>query len=169
MKQLLLVALIAVTLVSCSKSPEQKAKDLIKEEMKKSMNDFSSYEPVEYGKLDSVRTTFFSAEETMIDYWINKSKEDLQKMNDYIDFKIGDKDDFNFYKEQDLKDIHMADSLNKKVEKEKAAFKPEFKGWVMAHKFRGKNKLGALVLNSNIYEFDKEVTKIVEVTNLGKE
>lgn len=55
-KQKLVIMLFSLIVIGCSK--EDKAKSLIKEELAKTMNDFKSYEPVEYGKLDSNITSY---------------------------------------------------------------------------------------------------------------
>ena len=164
MKQVLCLLVVAITLVSCSKSPEQKAKDLIKEEMKKSMNDFSSYEPVEYGKLDSSFSVLdISTEQLSFDAYSKEAKKilgdmEIEAVSNLDDYKI-DKVYFDSYK-------FKMDSVSKIIDAKAKSFKPEFKGWKMSHKFRGKNKMGAVVLNSNIYEFDKDITKIVDETKL---
>ncbi len=166
MKQLLCLLSLVVILSSCSKSPEQKAKDLIKEEMKKSMNDFSSYEPVEYGKLDSAITPIDTFGDSISYNSALQTMENAKKeMIEFADTKSIAADYQNKYD----KGKKESDSLKIVIDKKIKEYKPVFKGWVMVHKFRGKNKLGALVLNSIIYEFDKEITKIVDVTNLGKE
>lgn len=62
-KQLLLSIAIslAFTIVYCScennNTPEKKAQALIKQSLEKTMNDFSSYEPVDFGTLDSTFTS----------------------------------------------------------------------------------------------------------------
>src|SRR5579862_4156486 len=57
MKKLLYIILIFSS--SCGhKSPEERAKKLIDEQMKLTLNDYKSYEPVTFGKLDSSFTDF---------------------------------------------------------------------------------------------------------------
>jgi len=54
MKKLLLSSIILLSLSSCIKSPMSKAQDAVREELRKTLHDFSSYEPVEWGKLDTI-------------------------------------------------------------------------------------------------------------------
>ena len=54
-KRLLFIIAICFLLTACSK--EDKAKKAIKNHLAKTMHDFDSYEPVEYGTLDSTVST----------------------------------------------------------------------------------------------------------------
>lgn len=56
-KQLLSFLLLPIIISSCSNNADR-AKRLIDLELSKEMNDYSSYESVEYGNLDSVVTKF---------------------------------------------------------------------------------------------------------------
>lgn len=56
-KRILTFIALSVILFSCSNNTDR-AKKLIKEELSKSLNDFKSYEPVQYGTLDSTFTSF---------------------------------------------------------------------------------------------------------------
>lgn len=47
-----------------------------------------------------------------------------------------------------------------KAEKE---FRPQFCGWKMSHKYRAKNGFGAFDISTDVFYFDKELTKIVDV------
>lgn len=44
----------------------------------------------------------------------------------------------------------------------------KFDGLTMTHSFRGKNKMGALVLNSFKFYFDSSLTKVTNQENLNK-
>lgn len=54
MKKLLLSSIFLLSLSSCIKSPMSKAEDAVREELRRTLHDFSSYEPVEWGKLDTI-------------------------------------------------------------------------------------------------------------------
>jgi len=120
-------------LAACSK--EDKAKKLIKESLSKTMNDYKSYEPVEYGRLDS---------------------------------------NFTFYKGWDYSNINGLDyqEINKRFAQDsiaKSKFVPQFNGFVMTHSFRGKNALGALILNTYRFEFNKAIDSITSAVNVEEE
>lgn len=81
MKKLTVVLFIA--LVACSQSKEEKAKSLIKENMKTSMNDFKSYEAVEFGKLDSTYTSYHNDENYIsLTGWEKQYKLNYKSWND---------------------------------------------------------------------------------------
>ena len=157
---------------ACSASPIDKAKSLIKEELKKSMNDYSSYEPVDFGKMDSVYTNL-ETDSTfiMIDVAYESYKEQQKKnLDEYLaDITTGDKELMGIDKKQN--DIYAGkiDSIGKLRAKVLSTFKPDFKGWRLEHTFRGKNKLGALVVNKYAFYFDKGITKILDSQSLDKE
>lgn len=46
--------MLLLSLSSCTKSPMSKVEDAVREELRKTLHDFSSYEPVEWGKLDTI-------------------------------------------------------------------------------------------------------------------
>src|SRR5690606_37986182 len=50
-------------IISCQKSNEDKAKDLIKQYIKENANDPEIYEPVEFETLDSMKTYYFTDRE----------------------------------------------------------------------------------------------------------
>jgi lipoprotein len=54
MKKLLLSSMLLLSLSSCTKSPMSKVEDAVREELRRTLHDFSSYEPVEWGKLDTI-------------------------------------------------------------------------------------------------------------------
>ena len=59
MKKILSFALIILFLTACNKD-ESKAKILIKEYLKTTMNDYSSYDPMEFSKLDTVYSRYYN-------------------------------------------------------------------------------------------------------------
>ena len=54
---------LALTFVGCNNSNEKKAQKLIKEYLSKNLNDASSYESVEFSKLDSTFSVFYFSPE----------------------------------------------------------------------------------------------------------
>lgn len=136
MKKALFIAMMALVMASCSKSPEQIAQQLIKKTLKEIMNDPSSYESVGFGSLDSTFTTL----ETNEDY--------VNALNTYYELK----ENYGFEEARVY--------LNKAIEI-KENFKSEFSGWKMSHSFRCKNGFGAVVLNEIDIYFNKELTEVV--------
>lgn len=164
MKKTLAIMVIALAMFSCSKSPEQIAQQLIKESLLELMDDPKSYEPVEFGTLDSTFTTL----------------DDYQPFNDaydkYMDCKAAAETyestastaKWNEDYEGQIKFLKLANEMYDKAETyrqqaldSKKTFKPQFNGWKMTHKFRCKNAFGAVMLNEIDLYFDKELTQII--------
>lgn len=140
MKKSTLIAIALSWLVIGCSSPEKKAKKLIEEHLSKTMNDFKSYEPVEYSKLDSTFTAYereytIVADTTVDGVDDNRSSIERQKEADA---------------KEDLKEKN---------------FKPQFIGFHMNHQFRGKNSFGAMVISDYNFQFDKDLTNIIAVTD----
>lgn len=136
MKKTLFIAMMALVMASCSKSPEQIAQQLIKKTFTEIMDDPSSYEVVGFGSLDSTFTT----------------------LEDNVEY-VAAYDAYQNYREN-----YEFDEARVELEKAiaiKESFKSEFKGWKMSHSFRCKNAFGAVVLNEVDIYFNKELTEIV--------
>ena len=57
--------------------------------------------------------------------------------------------------------VEKAEGFIKEYDKMESDFKGKQDGWVVSITFRGKNSLGAKVINQNLYYFDTDITKIV--------
>lgn len=168
MKKVLLLILAIIALTGC-KSKEDKAKELIESQLKSTMNDWSSYEFVKMSKMDSTFTSYiYTTEyENLIEKISNfeLKKTDLTVCSDYP----------VLYGKARCKEMQdsvpiLEDLINKtkeKIENNKKSFNSEFNGYKVEFTFRGNNSLGAKVLNSTIYLFDKDLTKIVDTIPIG--
>jgi hypothetical protein len=134
MKKVLVIAMMALVMASCSKSPEQIAQQLIKDSFTEDPQTAQFYEPVAFGTLDSVFTTLQDCEEYM------------QAYNAYHNFL----DNYEFDKAQ---------IESKKALEIQESFISEFKGWKMNHKFNVNNGI-VLPFEVDIY-FNKELTEII--------
>ncbi|SHG07750.1 hypothetical protein [Pedobacter caeni] len=182
-KQLLtLLAVTSVLFYSCSK--EDKAKKSIKEYLSKTMHDFKSYEPVEYGTLDSSYSDYKSSDiykkknltavklmdsveklEKKIEQIENKNQ--LSKIK-YYDWYEGSKFD-NAEREEMLSILKVnkemllsVKQIYKTMSADSAAFKPEFNGYKMSHTFRGKNITGATIINTEVFHMNKAMDKVTD-------
>lgn len=135
------------SLTACS-NPERVAQKLIKDYLKENLKDPSSYSPAEFGHLDSLYTTF-----------------DSQVFEDSFRHSKGEYDVAMF--EDDFKASGLALEKMKQIqvewEKAEKEFHPQFCGWKMSHKYRAKNGFGALDISTDVFYFDKELTKVVDV------
>lgn len=168
-----------ILLVGCS-TPTKKAHQLIKQHLKETLHDWSSYESVKFDSLDSVFTTVFdipgfalmSAKVIEFD---NRQKEMLQDVNRYMEeMRV------SYY----LRDYYAA-KCEKLIDEGQALidsialyaplldslqnnFHPELKGWKMAHSFRANNAAGHKTIHHICYFFDKDITKITDTKDIGE-
>lgn len=127
-------------------SPEKTAQKLVKDYLKENLKDPSSYEPIEFGSLDTLYTSV--AADTDYIKLAKEATEYLQKAV-YDDYGSG-------WGIIGMKLKEKADSIERN-------FVPAFKGWKMVHKYRAKNGFGALDLSTDIFCFNKELSKVTDV------
>lgn len=168
MKNVLLVACSALMICACStNTPEKKAQTLIKEHLKATMNDPKSYESVSFGTLDSVFTNV-TDEEVYIQHYaeidrLNKGTDDLsyEATRLRIGGSASDLQEASVKTNEalallDSAKVHI-DAVGKYIDE----YTPRFNGWSMVHTCRGNNKLGALVLSTNRFYLDKDLTTVL--------
>jgi hypothetical protein len=158
MKNAVLFLLVSLTF-ACS-TPEKRAKDLIKEDLSKTLDDYDSYQSVEYGPITPLTELELIKESS--DYLL-KSGDALFSGNSY-------------YSSKSLSNKY--DLLKQKIDNKKVQLEttfPEAKNditngrfleYKMDHKFRAKNRIGTYLLAHYIYYFDSSVTKIVGIEDL---
>ena len=170
--------LLSVLFASCGY--EQKAKRLIREEFKETLNDYKSYEPVSYSELLPLYKPEVEAKEaTMTPEQKLKSAQ-----NDYAswvqlseDYKKEFGEDSQKYKES-LDIIALLKERLQEAEQEsssvaeqgivpKAEEKPrEVIGWVLEHKYRARIPAGGYKLFITQFVFDKDMTMVVSTKDL---
>jgi hypothetical protein len=158
MKKLVLAVSASIILFSCSKSLDKQAQSNIAEYLKTNMDDPSSYESIEFGKLDTLHSSFSDTKEGIK---LNMEEDKLKQQSDDLSNKL-DLPDLT------MKDLKSIDSENEKITNRRKeinnilmdkvlTYKGEVNGYSMTHKFRGKNKLGAIILNEMRFNFDKKM------------
>jgi len=164
MKNIIGLSLISLTLIfaSCS-SNENKAQKLIKQYLSENLNDASSYESVEFSGLDSLFSSYMSTPEGeelwkkggMIGTFHERASElEIELITEKKPETIAIyEDSIKIYKQ-------LATEYETKYNENEKAYKGNFTGWQMTHKYRAKNKLGATVLESTLFNLDKEFTKV---------
>jgi len=144
MRKLMFPALLVVFLAACSKSPQEKAQAKIKEYVQNNSNDPSSYENIEYGKLDTLIEK--ADEERYVNYIADSvTLAFSEAMNDSITTILGtpmDDPDTDRKKAELVAERKAIDAM------------PNVKYYTMRDKCRGKNKLGVLTVNTYLYKFD---------------
>jgi hypothetical protein len=163
MKKIILGLVLSVVLCSCTKSPEEQAKSNISEYLKKNMDDPSSYESVEFGKLDTLHTSFSESKEGIEletkDSKLGDRVTELSNKLDLPDLTLNDIKNIQKENEQITKD-RLA--INDIIAKKTLTYKGSVNGYSMTHKFRGKNKLGAKILNEINFLLDTKLVVLGE-------
>lgn len=150
MKKIILLICAIVTLCSCEKSNEEKVREVVEEKLKAEMNDWSSYEFVSLEILDTIK---------YIDN-INFRKKYFKScidMNKQLHGKTSD-EFYNIKKDSvilagiDSIQNLMGDKVNEDV------------AYLYNYKFRGKNKLGAIVLDEYLIYISPN-REVIQMTN----
>lgn len=183
----LVIALFAVCAIfsSCQKTPEDKANDLIKENIAKMLTYPDSYESVET-KVDSLFNPMYSVDfkqkaqramELSDRIHNNKTSIDhgLLTMNLHSGPYSNSVYDRAKYKEG-KEEYETAKKYNEKAVPELAALKKEMKaqlekddeflGYAIEHKFRCKNEVGNTIMNDFLLIVDKDMNEAVLYFNL---
>jgi hypothetical protein len=168
MKNILLFTLISLILSSCSNN-EKKAKKLIKDYLKTTMNDYSSYEPMEFSKLDSTKSMFESSErgKSLLDLQqitLKAATFNMEQMAKTYNSPLID----SLFNQSFKRDMRESDSLFDLIKREREHFKPELIGWEISHTFRGKNGFGGTIINNIGFRFDINLTEIIEVIDFNQ-
>jgi hypothetical protein len=158
-----LSAIIVFFLLSCKQKPREViVKDNIKSYLAKSMHDFKSYEPVQYGAIDSIYSSYHKSERNkeltdLFHKYHKDGEEALQKAesNFYINRSLG-----KYYSDMGKDFGQKLDSITKIMKKESKGFNPQFVGYEVLHSFRGKNVNGATVLSTEYFILDSALNVI---------
>ncbi len=181
MKNLISIFLIICIVISC-KSKEEKANILIKEELRKTLFDFSSYDPIET-KIDSAFTSIYSDSIILnnayfIEACSNKVNEYVEKSDEYVRimkiYSDGyNRSKFNEAKIEALNNLEIAKEFSKKMNErailtksEISKFSPSFCGWKATHKFRCKTKGGNFAIANYEYIIDADMKNIISYEDL---
>lgn len=170
-----LFLLFSLFLGTSAQTREEKAKALIRTEFKNNMNDYGSYQPVSYSKLDSLFSSPFE-DEKFIKLWIDPVIEALEDLNmpslkvtsDVTPIIEAVKEDPSKYKEGILPRLEIfklsQDLMYGMLDK----YPTQFLGWKITHKYRAKNQYNATVLFEDEFRFNKEITEIISYKPVNK-
>ena len=170
----LVIALFAVCAIfsSCQKTPEDKANDLIKENITKMLTYPDSYESVET-TIDSLFTPMYTVA------FYEKAKRAMDNGLLAMDIHSGPYTNSAYdrakYKEG-KEEYETAKKYNEKAVPELAALKKEMKaqlekgdeflGYAIEHKFRCKNEAGNTIMNDFLLIVDKDMNEAIMSFNL---
>ena len=157
---LLLFTILLLTFASCTQTNEDKARSLIEDQLKKTMNDWSSYEFVEMTPLDSSFSVLSDNEEY---YNLGLKLKVLDaKSNYFISNVSSDYRNMDMWTDSAKQVIAEMESVNKRMDEIQSSFVPEHNGWWTNFTCRGNNKLGQKVISKTCYYFNKEITEITD-------
>lgn len=157
MKRIILM-LCAVTIASCS-SPEKKAEENVSNYIKAKLDDPQSYEVAESGKLVSEKSDMYNdpAYIKLTELYKAQSDHELSMYASYVRTdSVRHPDSKETVKKYYTEAKDSSQSILNSIDKYKADFKPQ-DIYSMKHKFRAKNKMGGLVLDSVTAYLDKDL------------
>lgn len=158
-----LFTILLLTFTSCIQSKEDKARNLIEDQLKKTMNDWNSYEFVEMTPLDSSFSIVSDNEEyhnLELKFEVLKAKSHYflsEYEYDYTNAALGDSCDAC---------IKEMESVTQKMKEIEDSFVSEHNGWWTTFTCRGNNKLGHKVISSTKYYFNKDLTAITDAIDV---
>ena len=171
LKSLLILILFSFIFAYSCSSPEKKIKNIIKEELRLTLHDFKSYEPVEFGKIEVAMSSLEDLPE--VQKYLNKAEGFTKLYKEY-----GDKADIYSYDySSSLFRTYYGmyssyiDSAKKYLEKLKYIelyFSPEQIGWQMKHTFRANNLAGNLEIHHHLLVVDKEYKRVIKSIDLNE-
>jgi hypothetical protein len=165
MKKILFISLI---LSGCTFTKESKAKKLINEELKMTLNDYKSYEPMKFGNLDTLYTSFYESPSYRKDSSLYSDFFTLSlRLHDAARAAIGN-NNFDTILHASKKYEDSAMFFLDKEKDDSIKYIPFFKGWKMEHSFRAKNAFGALIIQHYLFSFDKNLDSIIYIKNISE-
>lgn len=160
---------LALLFVSCSSS-ESKAKKAIKEDLKLTLHNFKSYEPVQFGKLEVASSKFDDILEVKL--YLDKSEAFLKSYDEYKSkAEIYDseytRDKYNEYSKISRALLDSARVILDKVDSIKLHFVSKTIGWQMTHTFRANSLGGNLGIHNYLFTLNPELTKVIRSEDLS--
>ena len=157
--------MLSITFFSCS-SPEKRAQKLVKEDLKQTLHDFKSYEPVSFSELIDAYSDMQHDTDIPILFAKNeKLKEEREKYQNYEDrLYLYRSTAWNTILEYRAAMDSISDLMRnnlKTIEELYNSFKAEKIGLKIKHTYRAKTLGGNFKLTTRVYVFDNDVTEII--------
>lgn len=162
----------SVLVVSCKPSPEEKAQKTIIESLRLSLHDYKSYEPVQFGKLDSAYSKLEDLPMIIISLEaFNKADKEFKSELEEAKIYAASYYTYNQYSyHKRLANLALAQmTLNEPIiDSAKKGFRPEFVGWKMQHSYRAKNLSGNLGIHHYMYFLNKSLDSVFKQTDVSE-
>lgn len=179
MKRAFFIVLIALIFCSCSKSPEDKANELIKAELRKSLFKPDSYNPIET-KLDSAFTPYddpvlidkmtelheMGVELEALDRVMKHAKSLMSIWSGRYMSSFG-QNKYNEAKEEYDKANSKIEKLKEKGQKKYEEIiklleqSPKFIGFFATHNYRADNNAGNTLIGNSVFIIDKDFKNVL--------
>jgi hypothetical protein len=172
--KMIICTVMALLVLGCSPSNEKKAKKLIGEKLKVTLHDYSSYEPVKFGTLDTVYSTemddsIYFQSKVKYDVFTKLTNEALEEIEEYRGmYSSYYRTKYSQALEKGLRYIDSLKIYEPIVDSIKKAYIPYHKGWSMTHSFRSNNAMGNKTIGHYLYTFDLDITKISESMDISE-
>lgn len=172
MKKALFLLMTLGLVIGCT-SPEKEAQKLITKHLQETLNDWSSYESVSFGDLDSAYTSIyedsiFQKNAITVQKYLELAKKYNTKADVYSDYPSLMSEALMYLAKAKLY-IDSAKSYQDKGNSMIASFCPAFKGYSVTHTYRANNTIGAKVITKEIYTFNPEITEIVNIEQINED
>lgn len=143
MKKLMLFFVIASLCLSCAQSPQKKAEEGVTNFLKENLNDWKSYENVSFSNFVVINP---NAE--IKDSIPDSLNIEIDTTSFNPDMTLADMEKFEAKHNEFLRKSEQLDKIIAKRIEQKTAYS-------ITHKYRAKNKLGAIILDEQTYILDK--------------
>lgn len=160
-----LIPLVTLCLLfACEASTENKAKALVQEDMRTYLQDYNSYDPIAFSKLDSSYTSSnqaeFEANNRLLKTYEQRMEECTSKLKDYLANKIT-QEESEQYKQllQQIKDsAKLCMARNSELMQDLA---PVFSGYQIQHTFKSQDAGGSKNMHHVVYFLDSNLSRVL--------
>lgn len=154
------VLIVSAFICSCE---ETGTKKLVSEFMAQNLNDFDSYKPLVYGKIDSNLSSVVY--ELSYQKLTSERERLLNQLNDIFYKGLSE---VRYYKDQYHLLSDSFDRVKSRIAVVEANFKSRFLGWRQKHSYRSKNTTGGVEINYVVIFYNREKTAILNVIGIDK-
>lgn len=167
-KVVLFIICAALAFTAYSNPREDKIKQLIKDHMRTSLYDFNSYEPVEYGEIETIYSNL--KDDTNLEQMLKKAGEyekatveAVEKTDEAIlIYGRGSSEHAAAFKQTE-ETYAKWKKITADMDSVVKAFVPQKIGVGIVHTFRKKTPEGNTVLTRKVYIFDDNIEKIIRI------
>lgn len=169
---ILIIGFVCV-LGACSLSNEDKAKRAVKNYLKENLDNFKSYEPVSWGNLREFSIDSIKQNDNYYQEHLHSANEALKRSKELriiIDSIISKKDTMSIEYAEIVAQIEGCkaryESEQEKLSNYLKTVYPNDSYWVIDHKYRASNNIGALILNEETFYINKDCSSVINSSSI---